>query len=267
MNIQRPGPAALILASLAGIFLALPLIAVVPISFTPSRFLTMPNGALSLIHYRELIENPDWARSVLLSLRIGVLTSIIATSLAVTFALGIWMFQPRFSGLLVGFVLLPMIVPPVVSAMTLYFLLTGLSQVSGLIGYDSLLGVTLAHVVMTAPFAVVLILVALAQVDRRIDLAARGLGATPAQRAFRIILPNIKFGVATAALLVFVLSWEEIGVTLFITSVDTITLPRLMWMGVHDNIDPAIAAISVVLIVITTLALLGRMAWQASHRH
>ena len=66
----------------------------------------------------------------------------------------------------------------------------------------------------------------------------------------------------TAALLSFVLSWEEIGVTLFITSVNAITLPRLMWMGVHDNIDPAIAAISVVLIVITTLALVGRMIFQ-----
>jgi putative spermidine/putrescine transport system permease protein len=62
-----------------------------------------------------------------------------------------------------------------------------------------------------------------------------------------------------AALLAFVLSWEEIGVTLFITSVNAITLPRLMWMGVHDNIDPAIAAVSVVLITLTTIALIGRM--------
>ena len=172
------------------------------------------------------------------------------------------MFQPRFAALLVGFVLLPMIVPPVVSAMTLYFFLTSLSQVSGAIGYDTWLGVTLAHVVMIAPFAVVLILVALAQVDRRIDLAARGLGASALQRVFRVILPNIRFGVLTAALMAFILSWEEIGVTLFVTSVNAITLPRLMWMGVHDNIDPAIAAISVVLIVITTLALIGRMLLQ-----
>ena len=77
------------------------------------------------------------------------------------------------------------------------------------------------------------------------------------QRVFKIILPNIRFGVLTAALLTFVLSWEEIGVTLFVTSVNAITLPRLMWMGVHDNIDPAIAAISVVLIVITTIALVA----------
>ena len=260
--ILRPRPVALAMAGLVAVFLLLPLLAVVPISFTPARFLTMPTGELSLIHYRNLIDNPDWGRSILLSLRIGIVSSVIATALALAFSLGIWMFQPRFSALLVGFVLLPMIVPPVVSAMTLYFFLTSLSQVSGAIGYDTWFGVTLAHVVMIVPFAVVLILVALAQVDRRIDLAARGLGATVLQRAFKIILPNIRFGVLTAALMAFVLSWEEIGVTLFVTSVNAITLPRMMWMGVHDNIDPAIAAISVVLIVITTIALVGRMLLQ-----
>ena len=262
MTLQRPGPMALTLAACVALFLLLPLLAVVPISFTPARFLTMPNGHWSLLHYRDLVDNPDWAAGILLSLRIGLVTSVIATGLAVAFALGVWMHQPRFAAVLVGFVLLPMIVPPVVSAMTLYFLLTGLSQVSDLVGYDTWLGVTLAHVVMTVPFAVVLIFVALAQVDRRIDLAARGLGASVMQRAFRIILPNIRFGVLSAALMVFVLSWEEIGVTLFITSVNAVTLPRLMWMGVHDNIDPAIAAMSVVLIIITALALIGRMALQ-----
>jgi putative spermidine/putrescine transport system permease protein len=115
---------------------------------------------------------------------------------------------------------------------------------------------------MIVPFAVVLILDALAGVDCRIDLAARGFGASVTQRAFRVILPNIRFGMLTAALLSFVLSWEEIGVTLFITSVNAITLPRLMWMGVHDNIDPAIAAVSVVLIALTTIALIGRMMLQ-----
>ena len=258
--IQRPGPVSLTLAALVALFLLLPLLAVVPISFTPARFLTMPTGAWSLTHYRDLIDNPDWAASILLSLRIGLVTSVVSTALALAFALGLWMFQPRFATLLVGFVLLPMIVPPVVSAMTLYFLLTTLSRVSSVVGYDTWLGVTLAHIVMTVPFAVVLILVALAQVDRRIDLAARGLGAGVLRRALHVILPNIRFGVLTAALMVFVLSWEEIGVTLFITSVNAITLPRLMWMGVHDNIDPAIAAIAVVLIVVTTLVLLARMA-------
>jgi putative spermidine/putrescine transport system permease protein len=260
--IQRPGAVALFLAGLVAAFLLAPLLAVVPISLTPARFLTMPTGELSLIHYRELISDPDWGRSILLSLRIGLVSSAAATILALAFALGVWMFQPPFAALLVGFVMLPMIVPPVVSAMILYFFLTSLSQVSGAIGYDTWFGVTLAHVVVIVPFAVVLILVALAQVDRRIDLAARGLGATALQRVFTIILPNIRFGVLTAALMAFALSWEEIGVTLFVTSVNAITLPRMMWMGVHDNIDPAIAAISVVLIVITVFVLVGRMIVQ-----
>jgi putative spermidine/putrescine transport system permease protein len=255
MTGYRPGPVAILAAIMVAVFLLMPLLAVVPVSFTPARFLSMPSGELSLRHYKALFEDPAWGHGLLLSLRIGIVSSAIATTLAVMFGLGIWMLRPLFAGLLVGFVLLPM----VVSAMTLYFLLTGLSKINDLVGYDTWLGVVLAHVVMIAPFAVVLILVALSQVDRRIDMAARGLGATVIQRAFKVILPNIKFGIVTAALLSFVLSWEEIGVTLFVTSVNAITLPRLMWMGLRDNIDPAIAAISVLLILLTVAILLARL--------
>ena len=116
MSTDRPGRAALSIAMVVAAFLLLPLLAVVPISFTPARFLSMPKGSWSLVHYRELIDNPDWGRSVLLSLRIGVVSSLVATALATMFALGIWMARPRLSALLVGFVLLPMIVPPIVSA-------------------------------------------------------------------------------------------------------------------------------------------------------
>jgi putative spermidine/putrescine transport system permease protein len=260
MSGYRPGPLAILCAAIVAAFLLMPLLAVVPVSFTPARFLSMPNGHLSLRHYQELFDNPAWGQGVLLSLKIGIVASLVATALAVMFGLGIWMLRPRFAAVLVGFVLLPMVVPPVVSALTLYFLLTGLSKLNDLVGYDTWLGVALAHVVMIAPFAVVLILVALSQVDRRIDLAARGLGASVAQRAFRVILPNIRFGIVTALLLSFVLSWEEIGVTLFVSSVNAITLPRLMWMGLRDNIDPAIAAISVLLITLTVTVLLARIA-------
>lgn len=262
MTSYRPGPVLLVIAAAVALFLLMPLLAVVPVSFTPARYLSMPNGAWSLRHYGALIDNPAWASGVLLSIRIGVLSSIAATLLALTFSLGIWMFQPRFAAVLVGFVLLPMIVPPVVSALTLYFLLTTLSRMNDVVAYDTWPGVALAHAVMTTPFAVVLILVALTQVDRRIDLAARGMGASTWERATRIIIPNIKFGLITAALMAFILSWEEIGVTLFITSVNAITLPRLMWMGLRDNIDPAIAALSVILILVTIAGLSLRLLFR-----
>ncbi len=259
MNVYRPGPIALLTVTAIMLFLLAPLLAIVPISLTPFKYLSMPEGELSLRHYRALIENPEWGESILLSLRVAAVSSLIATAFAVTFGLGIWYLRPRFVGLLVGFVLLPMVVPPVVSAVTLYFLTTAISGIFEPAGYDTWLGVVLCHVVMVAPFAVVIVLVALSQLDRRIEMAARGLGASLWQTTFSIILPNIRFGIASAAFLSFVLSWEEIGVTLFVTSVEAITLPRLVWMGLRDNVDPAIAAISVVLTLITVAAILIRM--------
>jgi putative spermidine/putrescine transport system permease protein len=253
---MKPTPIAVFLAFAVALFLLMPLIAVVPVSFTPARFLSMPTNLWSLRHYQALIDNPAWLQATWLSIRIGILSSVIATALALMFSLGLWMFRPWFASILFGFVLLPMVAPPVVSAITLYFFLIGLSKVNDIVAYDTWIGVAIAHAVMIAPFAVVLITVALSQVDRRIDLAARGFGASVSQRVFKVILPNIRFGILTAFFLSFVLSWEEIGVTLFITSVDAVTLPRMMWMGLRDNIDPAIAAISVILIVIVISVIL-----------
>ncbi len=256
----RPGPLGATLGLSVAAFLLLPLLAVVPVSFTPARYLSMPGAVWSWRHYRDLLDDPDWLAAILLSLRVAMLSSAIATTLATGFALGLWLLRPRAAAALVGFVLLPMVVPPVISAVALYFLLTAMSGLNLWVGYDTWLGVVLAHVVVIAPFAVVLVLTALAQVDRRIDLAARGMGASVATRAWRVILPNIRFAIGAAALLCFVLSWDEIGVTLFITSVNAVTLPRLIWMGLRDNIDPAIAAISVLLIALTAIVLAARIA-------
>ena len=260
--ITRPGHLAACLAALVAVFLLMPLIAVIPVSFTPNRYLSLPAGAWSWRHYQALWDNPVWLRGAGLSVGIGLASSALAMTMALSFSLGIWILQPRHAGILMGVVLLPMVAPPVVSALTLYFFLITLSRMNSFVAYDTWAGVAVAHSVMIAPFAVVLITVALAQVDRRIDLAARGMGAGLAQRIGSIILPNIRFGVLTAFLLTFVLSWEEIGVTLFVTSVHAVTLPRLMWMGLRDNIDPAIAAISVILIVIVVAVILGKTYWQ-----
>jgi len=251
-------PIAIICAAFVGVFLMLPLIAVVPVSFTPKRFLSLPDDVWSLRHYAALIDKPQWLEAALTSAQIATLSGLLATSLAFAFSLGIWMMRPRFAGLLIGVALLPMVAPPVVSALTLYFFLISVGKMNSLIGYDNMAGVVLAHTVMIVPFAVILISVSLAQVDRRIDLAARAMGAGLLTRIFVVLLPNIRFGVLTAFFLAFVLSWEEIGVTIFVTSVQVITLPRLMWMGLRDNIDPAIAAASVVLIIIVAIVIVSR---------
>ena len=258
MTASRPGLIATLLAILIAIFLMMPLLAVVPVSFTPKRFLSIPTDELSLRHYRALVENPAWAGGIWLSIRIGLTSASIATGLGAMFSLGIWMLRPRFAGMLMGIALLPMVAPPVVSALTLYFFLITIGQFNTVVAFDTLAGVALAHTIMIVPFAVVMISVSLAQVDRRIDLAARSMGASLFTRIFSVIIPNIRFGLIITFFLTFVMSWEEIAVTIFVTSVDAVTLPRLMWMGLRDNIDPAIAAISVILIMIVATTVIGK---------
>jgi putative spermidine/putrescine transport system permease protein len=155
-----------------------------------------------------------------------------------------------------------LVAPPVVSALTLYYFLRGITKWNSIVVYDGWVGVAVAHTVMVVPYAVVVIMVSLVQVDRKIDLAARSMGASVPRRIWQVILPNIRFGVLSGFLLSFILSWDEIGVTLFVTSVRPITLPRRMWMGLRDNIDPAVASLSVVLIVIITVVILARLILQ-----
>ncbi|MBT9386090.1 ABC transporter permease [Pseudooceanicola sp. CBS1P-1] len=258
MNRLRPGLVATLLASLVALFLLMPLIAVVPVSFTARRYLSLPDGHWSWRHYEALFSDPDWGHSLLTSLQVDLLASLLAVILATAFCIGIWMLRPRLAGLMTGVVLLPMVAPPVVSSLTLYFFLTRLSQWNSIIAYDKLGGVVVAHMVMIVPYAVVVLMVALSQVDRRMDLAAQSMGASVPRRIFGVILPNLRFGLLGAFFLCFLLSWDEIGVTLFVTSVETITLPRRMWMGLRDNVDPAIAALSVILILIVTVIVVLR---------
>ena len=257
MRQQGPGRTSTALAYLAMLFLLLPLFAVIPVSFTGKRFLSMPEGDWSLRHYQALAESSEWLGSIGTSLVIALIAAVISTVLATSFSLGIWYRRSRLTPLLIGFVLLPMAVPPIISALVLYFFETGANL------YDTIPGVIIAHVVIAVPYAVVTLLVSLSQLDRRIELAARNLGASVWQTSFLVILPNLKLGLVSAAFLSFILSWEEIAVTLFVTSFEVITLPRRIWSGLRDNIDPVIAAVSVVLIAVTVSAIVIRLIVQA----
>ena len=262
MNTHKTGLSTRLLATVAMAFMLFPLLTVVPVSFTSKRYLSMPNGNWSLRHYEALLGNPDWLASILQSLTIAFATSLIATTLAVSFSLGIWYLRSRLATLLIGLVLLPMAIPPVISALVLYFMETNLGRIAPGFGYDTIPGVIIAHVVMVVPYGVVTMLVALSQIDRRIELASRNLGASLMQTTFLVVMPNLKLGIASTALLSFALSWEEVAVTLFITSVDVNTLPRRIWGGLRDNVDPSVAAISVLLIGVTLLVLCARLLLQ-----
>lgn len=109
---------------------------------------------------------------------------------------------------------------------------------------------------MAAPYVVIGVSAALASLDRRQEQAARSLGASNTQSLCRIILPQVKAGILTGAVFAFLSSWDEIIVTLFVASRTVYTLPRKIWDGINESVDPAIAAVSTVLLLLTVILLL-----------
>jgi len=227
------------------VFLLAPIVAAIPVAFTPQRYLSLPTDHWSLRHFGEVLTSVPWLRAIRTSVVVGLASSLVAVSLATAFCIGIWITRPRLSALLIGMATAPMAIPPIISALALYFFVSRTGT------HDSLAGTTASHIIMTMPFAIVTLLVGLSQVDRRTELAARNLGASLRQTVIHVIVPQIRGSIAASLFLCFVLSWEEVSVTLFVTGSRVVTLPRSIWSGLRDNVDPKIAAISVVMIAIT----------------
>lgn len=234
-------------------FLFVPILVVVPVALTDRDYLSLPQEAISFSHFEALADwSKGWLPAMLTSAVIGVVCAVIATVLGVTFAVGAWAAGGWFPSAMRVLLLSPMIVPPIIYAVGMVKLWARLSLL------DTHAGVILVHVVLALPLTVMAIGASLANLDHRLVQAARSLGARPMTVFARVILPNILPGVAAGALLAFVVSWDEITVTLFITGRAVITLPRLIWTSIEDAVDPALAAIASVLLLVTILALAAR---------
>lgn len=230
------------------LFLVAPALVAIPVSLTPKRFLSMPNGEFSLRHFQHLFSSPEWLSSFFQSGVIAVSTSALATVLGTLCAIGLWRVSSKYSELVRAFLLLPLIIPQIISAMAFYRLWIPL----GLL--DSYAGLILAHTILAAPMVLITVSASLATFDPKLEQASKNLGASNWTTMRRVILPSIKPGVFAGALFAFILSWDEIVVTLFISKFTVYTLPRRMWNGIRENTDPTVAAAAVVLIAITILA-------------
>ena len=235
------------------LFLTLPLMIVVPVSFTPQRYLSLPGPEWSLRHYAALLDDPTWLRSIRDSLVVACGSTAIAVVLGTLGAIGCWRISTRLSEAVRMLMLAPMIVPTIVHALGFY---QGWVQF-GLI--DTYAGLILAHAMKGMPYVVISVSAALANVDLRLEQAARNLGATMLETLRMVIVPAARPGILAGAVFAFALSWDELVVNLFITSRNVYTLPRKIWDGIQDNINPAVAAVATLLIVITVLAMVGRI--------
>lgn len=235
-------------AWVALLFLVLPALVAIPVSLTPKRFLSMPKGEFSLRHFENLFTSPEWLSSFAQSGIIAVSTSVLATTLGTLCAIGLWRITSRLGEMVRALLLLPLIIPQIISAMAFYRLWIPL----GLL--DSYPGLILAHTILATPMVLITVSASLANFDPKLEQASRNLGASGWTTMRRVILPSIRPGVFAGALFAFILSWDEIVVTLFISKFTVYTLPRRMWNGIRENTDPTVAAAAVVLIAITLIA-------------
>lgn len=237
-------------AGVVAVLLAAPTLIIVPMSFSTSSQLEFPPSGLTLDWYQAFFADPQWTSSLVDSLEVAALTAVFATTSGTLLALGL--VRGRFPGksLVAGLVLAPMIIPVVVIGVGMYFVYTRL----GIAGTVS--GLVAAHTALAIPFVVVTVTTSLRMVDRNLELAAQNLGADPVRTFFSISLPLILPGVLGGALLAFVTSWDEVVTAIFLTSPQVRTLPIVMWTQMRYELTPTIAAVSTMLMVVTSLSLL-----------
>ena len=245
-------PRRLLLVSLGALtvfFLMAPTLVVVPMSFTASNSLTFPPEGFSTRWYERMLTDPQWSTGFVNSAQVALLTAVLATVLGTLAALGT--VRGRFPGknAVNALVLSPLIVPVIIIAIGMFSVFVRW-KITG-----TIVGLVLAHTALAVPFVVVNVATSLRTMDRNLELAAMNLGADPLRTFFRITLPIVLPGVFAGALFAFITSWDEVVVSIFLTTARFRTLPVEMWEQVHQVVDPTVAAVSTTLLVVTTTLL------------
>ena len=228
-------------------FLVAPILVIIPLSFNSGSYFSYPMEGFSLRWYAQAFGSPDWQRAFLNSMAIGAASTAIATSLGTLAAIGLARDSFPFRSLIMPILISPMIIPIVVVAAGFYLIFAPLGLV------NSYPGVILAHAALGTPFVVITVTASLLSFDPSLLRAAANLGAAPWTTFRRVTLPLILPAVATGGVFAFATSFDEVIVILFIGGPDQRTVPRQMWSGIRDQIDPSILAVATVLIVFAIL--------------
>jgi ABC-type spermidine/putrescine transport system permease subunit II len=248
---RRGGVARLALGSYVAtlcVFLMLPLVVVVPISFSASSYLRFPPPGWSLRWYRAFIDDPVWVAAAWRSLQVALCTTVLATLLGTLLAFSI--VRGRYPGkqALNQLAATPLIVPTIIYSVAVY----GLFAMLRLIG--DWRGIAVAHTVHALPFVVIIIAAALRTFDASLEHAAMGLGAGRLRAVWRVTLPQIRPAIVSAMFLAFISSFDELVIAMFLGG-SNMTLPKKMFDNIINEIDPVIAVVSVLQIVLVSVIL------------
>lgn len=247
---HNPGRVAVwLFAGLALVYLILPTFIVVPISFSSASFLRFPPPGFSLQWYANFFSDMRWLGPTLLSLQIALATALLSTVLGTLASYGLVRGRFKQREVVMSLIVSPIIVPSIVIAVALY---GPLSQI-GLIGQWA--GLVIGHSIGSIAYVVVIVTATLANFDIAMERAAMSLGAGPLRTFWRVTFPLIRPGIISGAIFAFIHSFDELVITLLISGIHTQTLPMKMWENIKNEIDPTIAAVASLLILLPIIVL------------
>lgn len=246
-----------LLAFLVLAFLMFPILIIIPLSFNVEPYFSFTEGMLrfdpaaySLRWYEQIFTEQRWLLAIRNSFIIGIAAALLATVLGTIAAVGLASPVMPFKRLITALLLSPMIVPVIIIAAGMFFFYTKFNLVS------THLGLIIAHAALGTPFVIITVTATLAGFDRGLYHAAIGMGASPLKAFWDIVIPLIRPGVISGGLFAFVTSFDEVVIVLFLAGPEQRTIPRQMFSGLREQINPTILAVATLLILVSVLLLI-----------
>ena len=265
-----------VICGLIFLFLILPILIVLPLSFNvepyfsftpgmlsldPEAFslrwykdilrngMAAPDAPLSLAWFADTWNNAQWMRAIRNSFFIGICATLLSTALGTLAAIGLSRSEMPYRRLIMSILISPMIVPLVITAAGMFFFYSKI-QLS-----QTYIGVIMAHAVLGTPFVIITVTATLVGFDKSLVRASNSLGAGPIQTFFKIQMPLIIPGVISGGLFAFITSFDEVVAVLFLASPEQRTIPRQMWSGIREQISPTILAVATLLVLLSIILL------------
>jgi putative spermidine/putrescine transport system permease protein len=236
---------------LLALWLVLPVLIVIPLSFTATKSFVFPPTGVSTRWYESFLTNPDWVNVTYNSIAISLASAAVATFVGTTAALAARGMSGLARGVLFAVVAMPLIIPGVFLALADFFVLLE----TGLVGTH--VGFVLADSVLALPLVFIPVSAALANFDRSLELASASLGADRWTTFRSVTLPLILPGVVAGAMFALVTAWDEVLIALFISSPELTTLPVRLYQSVSVSTDPTLAAVSSLTVLFVVLVVFG----------
>jgi len=230
-------------------FLALPTFFLIPISVSENRFLAWPPQGFTWQWYQIYFSSAIWIDATFRSIGVGLASAALSMVLGVPAAFVLGRHRVIGKSVIISLMLLPMVLPHIIVAVGLFYLYANI----GLVGTN--IGLIVGNTIFSLPYVVITVMAVLRNYDERLDQAAWTLGATRRAAFRRVTLPLLKAGMVTAFLFAFVKAMDELAIALFVADAETPLLPKQLWQEMSYKIDPSLAAVSTLILLIVGLSI------------